>query len=114
VESQGDGPMRTGTGPETTSRPPLTTSTAWQSRFTGRGEKVLFRETEETKPVRHDGRASARRLREGLELDAVVSQQVAMHPARWMLNVVERRTAFEAEGNRHVMGGEKSLRCATD
>ncbi|MGE0642368.1 MAG: hypothetical protein AB7P24_01730 [Nitrospira sp.] len=35
VESQGDDRMRTGTGPETTSWPPLITSTAWQSRFNG-------------------------------------------------------------------------------
>ncbi|MDH4085353.1 MAG: hypothetical protein OEU99_17635 [Nitrospira sp.] len=42
VKSQGEGRMRTGTGPETTSWPPLITSTAWQSRFNGRGEKVLF------------------------------------------------------------------------
>ena len=32
--------------------------------------------------------------------------------SRESLNAVEDRTAFEAEGNRHVMGGEKSLRCA--
>ena len=43
VESQGDGRMRTGTGPETTSWPSLITSQAWQCSFTGRGEKVLFR-----------------------------------------------------------------------
>jgi hypothetical protein len=49
--------MRTGTGPETTSRSPLITSKAWQSRFNGRGEKVLFRETEATKLVGQDGRS---------------------------------------------------------
>ncbi len=43
VESQGDGRMRTGTGPETTSWPPLITSTAWQSSFNGRGGTVRFR-----------------------------------------------------------------------
>ena len=42
VESQGDGRMRTGTGPETTSWSSLITSTAWQSRLNGRGETVLF------------------------------------------------------------------------
>jgi hypothetical protein len=40
VKSQGDGRMRTGTGPETTSWYPLTTSTAWQSSFNERGEKA--------------------------------------------------------------------------
>jgi hypothetical protein len=42
AESQGDGRMRTGTGPETTSWAPLINSQAWQSSFKGRGEKVLF------------------------------------------------------------------------
>jgi hypothetical protein len=42
VESLGDGRMRTSTRTETTSWPPLITSTAWQSSFNGRGEKVLF------------------------------------------------------------------------
>ncbi|MDH4242570.1 MAG: hypothetical protein OEV38_02310 [Nitrospira sp.] len=41
AKSQGDGRMRTGTGPEITSWPPLITSTASQSRFSGRGETVL-------------------------------------------------------------------------
>ncbi|MGE0471624.1 MAG: hypothetical protein AB7L09_24510 [Nitrospira sp.] len=50
VESQGGGRMRTGTGPETTSRSSLITSQAWQSSFTGRGEKVRFRETEKPSP----------------------------------------------------------------
>jgi hypothetical protein len=73
--------MRTGTGPETTSRSPLITSKAWQSRFNGRGEKVLFRETEATKLVRQDGRESTSRLRDGLELDATVGQQATMRLA---------------------------------
>ena len=114
VESQGDGRMRTGTGPETTSRFSLITSTAWPSRVNERGEKVLFRETKETKTVRHGERKSTSRLQDGLELVAIVGQQATMHPASWLLNAVDRRTACEAEGNRHVMGGEKSLRCATD
>ena len=37
-----------------------------------------------------------------------------MHMSQESLNAVACRTACEAEGNRHVMGGEKSLRCATD
>ncbi|MBS0155198.1 MAG: hypothetical protein JSS38_11420 [Nitrospira sp.] len=74
VESQGDGRMRTGTGPETTSWSPLITSQAWQSRFTRRGEKVLFRETETT-PVHEGGRESTSRLRDGVDLDAAVGQQ---------------------------------------
>ena len=37
-----------------------------------------------------------------------------MHMSRESLNAVECRMACEAEGNCHVMGGEKSLRCATD
>jgi hypothetical protein len=41
AESQGDGRMRTGTGPETISWPPLINSNALQSRFNRRGEKVL-------------------------------------------------------------------------
>jgi len=56
VESQGDGRMHTGTGPETTSWSPLITSTALESRSNGRGEKVLFRETAATKLLRHSGR----------------------------------------------------------
>jgi len=44
--------MPTGTGPETTSWSALTNSTALESRSNGRGEKVLLRETEATKPVR--------------------------------------------------------------
>lgn len=75
VESQGDGRMRTGTGPETTSRSPLITSTAWQSRFNGRGEKVLCSSDKELAPVRHDGRWSDARLRCGLERDTLVGQQ---------------------------------------
>ena len=43
VESQGDGRMRTGTGPETTSWSSLINSTTWQSKFNRRGKKVLFR-----------------------------------------------------------------------
>ena len=70
-------------------------------------------EINETKPIRQDGKGLTSRLRDGLTLDAVVSQQVAMHPARWLLNVVERRTALEAEGNCHVIRGVKSLRCST-
>ncbi|WP_413936992.1 hypothetical protein [Nitrospira sp. BLG_1] len=54
---------------------PLLTSTARQSRFNGRGEKVLFRETEATKPMRRSGKESASRLRDGLERDVVVDQQ---------------------------------------
>ena len=69
--------------------PTLTTSTAWQSRFNGRGEKVLFRETKETKPIRQGARGSTSRLRDGLELDAVAGHHATMHPARWLLNAVE-------------------------
>ena len=87
---------------------------AEQSRSNGRGETVLFRETKATKPIRHGGRESTSRLRDGLELVAIVGQQATEHMSRESLNAVEDRTAFEAEGNRHVMGGEKSLRCATD
>lgn len=94
VESQGDGRMRTGTGPETTSWSSLITSTAWQSRLNGRGETVLFRETEATKPVRQDGRESTSRLRCHLEPDALFGQPATMHPSRWSLNAVERRTAL--------------------
>ena len=93
---------------------PLITSKPSQSRFNERGNKVLFRETEATKPVRQDRRESTSRLRDGLELVAIVGQQATEHMSRESLNAVEDRTAFEAEGNRHVMGGEKSLRCATD
>lgn len=67
--------MRTGTGPETTSWSPLIISQAWQSRFNGRGVKVLFRETEATKPIRHGGRESTSRLRDGLKPDALVGEQ---------------------------------------
>lgn len=77
--------------------PTLTTSQAWQSSFTGRGEKVRFRETE-TKPVRQDGRESTNRLRDDLELVAVISQQATMHMSQESLNVVEDRTACEAGG----------------
>ena len=94
VESQGDGRMRTGTGPETTSRSPLITSTAWQSRFNGRGEKVLFRQSEETKPVRQGGRGSTSRLRDGLELDAIVGQQATTYSSGWSLNAVECLTGL--------------------
>jgi hypothetical protein len=45
VKSQGDGRMRTGTGPETTSWYPLTTSTAWQSSFPGRDKKETIYDT---------------------------------------------------------------------
>ncbi len=99
--------------PKPQASPTLITSTAWQRRFPGRGETVLLRETEATKPIRHGGRESTSRLRDDLELDAVVVQRAMMHPSRLSLNVGECRTAYEAEGNRHVMGGEKSLRCAT-
>ena len=50
--------MRTGTGPETTSWTPLITSTAWLSKYTGRGDKVLFRETEKTTPIRQGRRVN--------------------------------------------------------
>jgi len=74
---------------------PLIISQAWQSRFNGRGEKVLLRETKATKPIRHGGRKSTSRLRDGLELVAVVDQQAMMLPSRLSLNVVEDRTAVE-------------------
>ncbi len=79
VESQGGGWMRTGTDSETTSWSPLITSTASQSRFNGRGEKGLFSETEETKPVRQGGERLTSQLRDGLGLDAVVGQQATEH-----------------------------------
>ena len=47
------------------------------------------------------------RLRDDLELVAVICQQATMHMSQESLNVVEDRTACEAEGNRHVMGGER-------
>ena len=90
--------MSTGTGPETTSWSALTNSTALESRSNGRGEKVLLRETEATKPVRQDGRESTSRLRCGFEIDALTAQQAMMYPSRLSLNVVEDRTAFEAAG----------------
>ncbi len=114
VESQGDGRMPTGTGPETTTRPPLITSTAWQSRFNGRGKKVLFSQTEETKPVRQGGKRLTSPLRDGLELDAVVVHQATEPMSPSPLNAVERRTArVKPRGTCHVMGGMRSLRCAT-
>jgi hypothetical protein len=78
VKSQGDGRMRTGTGPGTTRWSPLITSTAWQSRFNERGEKVLSSHMDSVRPL--------------------VGQQAMMHPSRLSLNVVEDRTAFEAAG----------------
>ena len=87
VESQGDGLMRPGTGPETTSWSSLITSTALESRSNGRGEKVLLRETE-TKPVHEGGRGSTSRLRDGVDLDATVRQQTTEF-ASWLLNAVE-------------------------
>ena len=92
---------------------PLLTSTARQSRFNGRGEKVLFRETEATKLVRQDGGESTNRLRDDLELVAVISQQATMHMSQESLNVVEDRTACEAEGNCYGIGDPISLRCVT-
>ncbi len=73
--------MRTGTDSETTSWSPLITSTVSRSRFNGRGNKVLFSEAEETKPVRQGGERLTSQLRDGLGLDAVVGQQATMHQA---------------------------------
>ena len=101
VESQGDGRMRTGTGPETTSWAPLIISKAWQSRFPGRGEKILFRETNASKPICHSGRESTSRLRDGVALDAIVGQQAMMRPSRLSLNAVEDRTALTRLPGKH-------------
>ncbi|WP_413936553.1 hypothetical protein [Nitrospira sp. BLG_1] len=60
---------------------PLITSTVWQNRFNGRGETVLFRETEATEPIRHGGRESTSQLRVGLQLEAVAGHQATMRSA---------------------------------
>jgi hypothetical protein len=63
VNSQGGGRMRTGTGLETTSQIPLINSTAWQSRFNGRGEKVLFSHVDRVRSfvaVKDDQRLASR------------------------------------------------------
>jgi len=51
AESQGGGRMRTGTGPETISWLSHINSTAWQSSFNGRGEKVLFLPADKSSPT---------------------------------------------------------------
>ncbi|MBX3348998.1 MAG: hypothetical protein KF747_09660 [Nitrospira sp.] len=78
---------------------PRITSTAWQSRFTERGEKVLFTETEATKPIRQGARGSTSPLRNGLERDTVADQQATMHPA---LLIAER--VGMPNGSREVPG----------
>jgi hypothetical protein len=94
VESQGDDRMRTGTGPETTSRLSLITSTACQSRLNGRGEKVQFSDVDRSVPACRGEGGSTSQLRDGLELDAVVVHQATKHMPRGALNAVKDRTAL--------------------
>ncbi|MBX3335565.1 MAG: hypothetical protein KF876_15660, partial [Nitrospira sp.] len=55
----------------------------------------------ETTPVRQSERGLTSRLRDGLERVAFVGQQATMHPARYLLNAVERQAA-RVGGRRNV------------
>ncbi|MDR4466339.1 MAG: hypothetical protein MRJ66_18960 [Nitrospira sp.] len=55
----------------------------------------------ETTPVRQGERGLTSRLRDGLERVAFVGQQATMHPARYLLNAVERQAA-RVGGRRNV------------
>ena len=63
-------------------------------RWKTRDVKVLFRQTEKTKPVCHGRRGSTSRLRDDLERDAVVGQQATEQMSRESPNAVEDRAAL--------------------
>jgi hypothetical protein len=113
VESQGDGRMRTGTGPETTSRLPLINSTTWQSRFNGRGQKVLCSHVDRVRPlveVKADQRIGSETVLSLRRLSASRRRRTRLY---WLLNAVETERPARLRGNCHGIGDAKSLSYST-